>query len=447
MNTVKVDFSEKTGKIKPLHGVCCAPYSNNLGSEQRVIDTMFKEAHIPYCRLHDCCYPYGVGKYVDVPNIFPDFDADENDPANYNFYFTDEYIGAIQAAGTESYYRLGTSIDWASKKTFSVPPKDFAKWARICEHIIMHYNEGWADGFHYNLQYWEIWNEPENPPATYGKSQWTGTDEEFYAFYEVASKHLKNCFPHLKIGGYGGCGFYAITRENVHPTRHDFITFFINFLKMVKEKECPLDFYSWHIYSADEKELLTHAKYVRETLDAYGFKDTESHLNEWNIHAEGSGYLEKHTIEGASFNAAVLCMLQNEKYVDMAHYYAFSYESSYNGFFNRNDFSVDVPWYAFVAFGELYRLGDACKVKATGEGIYAAAAENGDEQCIMIANYKCDDDALPLVMKNAYPEKMADILYITERHRLEPVFGYVTAKENTLSLRLPRQSVVLIRIR
>lgn len=113
-------------------------------------------------------------------------------------------IGAIQKAGTESYYRLGTSIDWASKKTFSVPPKDFAKWARICEHIIMHYNEGWADGFRYNLQYWEIWNEPENPPATYGKSQWTGTDEEFYAFYEVASKHLKKCFPHLKIGRNDG---------------------------------------------------------------------------------------------------------------------------------------------------------------------------------------------------------------------------------------------------
>ncbi|MBI4578450.1 MAG: hypothetical protein HY718_02035 [Planctomycetes bacterium] len=38
--------------------------------------------------------------------------------------------------------------------------KDFAKWAKICVNIIRHYNEGWADGFHYNIRYWEIWNEP-----------------------------------------------------------------------------------------------------------------------------------------------------------------------------------------------------------------------------------------------------------------------------------------------
>ena len=42
------------------------------------------------------------------------------------------------------------------------PPKDYAKWARICEHIITHYTEGWADGFNYKITYWEIWNEPEN---------------------------------------------------------------------------------------------------------------------------------------------------------------------------------------------------------------------------------------------------------------------------------------------
>ena len=40
-------------------------------------------------------------------------------------------------------------------------PKDFKKWAVICEHIIRHYTEGWADGFFYDMPYWEIWNEPD----------------------------------------------------------------------------------------------------------------------------------------------------------------------------------------------------------------------------------------------------------------------------------------------
>ena len=47
------------------------------------------------------------------------------------------------------------------KPYHTFPPKDPEKWARICEHIIRHYTEGWADGYHYNIRYWEIWNEPE----------------------------------------------------------------------------------------------------------------------------------------------------------------------------------------------------------------------------------------------------------------------------------------------
>ena len=73
------------------------------------------------------------------------------------------------------------------------PPKDFGKWARICEHIIRHYNEGWANGFHFGIVYWEIWNEPDN--GLPGENQmWTGTDEEYFALYDVTAKHLKKCF-------------------------------------------------------------------------------------------------------------------------------------------------------------------------------------------------------------------------------------------------------------
>lgn len=41
-----------------------------------------------------------------------------------------------------------------------IPPRDHDQWADICIHIIRHYNEGWANGFHLNLDYWHIWEEP-----------------------------------------------------------------------------------------------------------------------------------------------------------------------------------------------------------------------------------------------------------------------------------------------
>jgi hypothetical protein len=445
MNQVYADFERVTGRVKPLHGVCCAPYSSGLGPNQRHIDTFFKEGNIPYCRLHDCCGTYGGSYFVDISNVFPNFDADENDPASYDFYYTDEYIGAIQKAGCETYYRLGETIEWGSKKYTSNPPKDFAKWARICEHIIMHYNEGWADGYHYNLTYWEIWNEPENPGNAWGRSQWTGTKEEFFELYKITSKHLRICFPNIKIGGYGSCGFYAVTRQESREYFQKFVTWFLDFLVFVKENECPLDFYSWHIYTGDEKELLAHAKYIRETLDEYGFTETESHLNEWNVQAEGAGFKEKHTLEGAGFNAAVLCMLQNTDYVDMAMYYCFSLAGKYNGFLDQNDGSVCPSWYPYVAFGNLYRLGNAVEISYEGN-VYAAAAKNEDQYGIMVVNYSGEEEETLIHIKGISDTKTAQVLFVDDRHNLEEVFSFTIGKESDVKIRLPKQTVVYIKI-
>ena len=139
------------GKIKELNGVNCAPYWCGYKDNQVEIKQLFGYCGVTRSRLHDVNGPYGGTYYVDVPNIFRDFGADENDENSYDFYYTDEYITALVNAGVQIVYRLGVTIEWGSKKYACNPPKDFAKWARICEHIIMHYNKGWANGFNYGI--------------------------------------------------------------------------------------------------------------------------------------------------------------------------------------------------------------------------------------------------------------------------------------------------------
>ena len=179
MNTVKVDFSKIIGKIKPMHAI------NNMPTVP--YDTMglyntYSDAHIPYARLHDTGGCFGGTHYVDIENIFPHFDADETDPASYDFAFTDKLLRAMAEAGVKPFYRLGCTIENYSfiKPYHTFPPKDFAKWARICEHVIMHYNEGWANGFHYGIEYWEIWNEPDNEPNPELNPMWRGSKEQYY---------------------------------------------------------------------------------------------------------------------------------------------------------------------------------------------------------------------------------------------------------------------------
>ncbi len=443
-NNILIKFDNAVGRIKPLNGVCCAPYSIFGGKDQWFIREYIKEGNIPYCRTHDCCGGYGGSYFVDITNIFRDFDADENDPASYDFHYSDEYIEAVQNAGCETYYRLGETIEWGSKKYRTNKPADFAKWARICEHIIMHYNYGWADGFNFGITYWEIWNEPENPGNVNGPSMWGGTKEEFFELYEVSSKYLKAKFPEIKIGGYGSCGFYPITREGMPDTHKAFVTYFTDFLDMVKKTGSPLDFYSWHIYTHSEKELLTHAKYVREMLDEKGFSETEAHLNEWNIGDEGTGFADKHSMVGGSFLAAVMCMLQNTNYVDKAMYYCFSLNGIYDGFIDQNDRHTSPAWYPFAAFGKLAELGEAVESNSDLDGVYTLAAKNDDKKLILVSNYRSEENKVTIKTDS---QGKAEVMIIDATFQ-----GFGSAKTETLDsaadfeIDLPKNTVALIKI-
>ena len=259
MATVKIDLNKTVKRMKPMHGGGQPPSPTGAGMYHYLT-----EAGIPFSRLHDVGGAFGSNRFVDIPNIFRDFDADENDPKNYDFTFTDLLITNLVNAGIEPYYRLGVTIENQAlvKPYYTVPPKDYRKWARICEHIIMHYTEGWADGFNYNIRYWEIWNEPE----VQNKMMWNGTPEEFYELYAVAATHLKSRFPHLKIGGYASCGFYAIAPVDyidpttqlmgtIPPNAHEqsLMDFFYGFFAYIKEHNVPIDFFSWHNYAGVDR--------------------------------------------------------------------------------------------------------------------------------------------------------------------------------------------------
>lgn len=119
---------------------------------------------------------------------------------------------------------MGESIDHYPKKLYVNPPKFPEKWAKICEHIISHYNEGWANVFYLKIECWEIWNEPDND------KMWTGTKEEFFELYRVTANRLKKRFGNkIKVGACGFSGFYMLNRENpsewfktLVPYMHDF---------------------------------------------------------------------------------------------------------------------------------------------------------------------------------------------------------------------------------
>lgn len=382
MKVVEFDLDKICGKIKVMNAVNNGPLKSGK-TQTRSNFHYYKEAKIPYARNHDATLWPAVGGHhiVDIHGVFPDFSKDPYDPASYDFLLTDRYLEATIDAGSEIFYRLGESIEHWEKKYDILPPEDPYKWAVICEHIIKHYTEGWNDGYYHKIEYWEIWNEPDCKD----NSMWVGTQQQFFDLYEITATHLKNKFPHLKIGG-----------PAISQSAFGDLEWAGEFMEYMSKRAVPLDFFSWHIYTSSIEEILRIAKDIREMLDKTGYTNTESILNEWN-------YLRDWTdnfvysieqiigIKGAAFEAAVMCASQNSS-IDMLMYYD-ARLSEFNGLF---DFYTSRPikgYYPIKMFSRLYELGNQIECKNCMDDIYVLGAVNGDDAAFMIARYE-DDDAV-----------------------------------------------------
>ena len=431
--SITVDFSQVTGPVKPEHGVGQPPLTGMPNCAPMM--SYLKHAGVPFSRLHDVGGRFGGSVYVDIPNLFRDFDADETMPENYDFAFTDCLMLELEKHGVEPYFRLGVTIEnYPHVRRYRIdPPKDFAKWARICEQVIRHYTEGWADGFKMKIRYWEIWNEPDSKPDPERSMMWHAPFSEYCRLYDVASKHLKAKFPHLKIGGYAACGFYHLTRKDVQTeddrTRFPhYVKCFDEFLAYVEEHRCPLDFFSWHCYDSVPSAMV-HMKYVRDKLDAAGFTGTESSLNEWLTPAQTPSLAQAVQI------AAMMIACQNGSVDNAMVYDARSTGGRYGPIFNPETGKPYAAYWSLKAFNELYVRKNAVKCVCTDKDVYAAAAELEGDGALLVAN--CGREDVELVLKTDNRE-------IVSCRMIDTVFTYQDAP---VPKRLPTNSVCLLTFR
>ena len=388
MTTLSFDLTRDDGKFKPLNATNGGPWHNRrAGDANRSNLKDYKAARIPYSRNNDSWYYsiYGGPYSHDVTAIFRNFDADVNDPASYDFTCTDESILTTLDAGTETFFRLGESIEHRIKKYTTVPPKDFQKWAEICEHIIRHYNEGWADGYHLGIKYWEIWNEADlDSDDNLHKGTWGGTKAQFFEMYRIAAKHLKSCFPELKIGG---------------PALSGYIKWADDFLREMKENDVPIDFFSWHMYCSEPSEMMKQAKTIRDMLDKHGYGNCETILDERNYlkgwHNEEFRYtiMAIHGIKSAAFSMACISEAQRTHDIDMMMYYD-TIPNAWNGVFDMYSFAPLKGYYPLYWYGKFYDMEAYVRCETSAEGLYTLCGrdKNGKVLCV-VTNYSDDDNA------------------------------------------------------
>ncbi|MFA5204409.1 MAG: hypothetical protein WC708_08390 [Lentisphaeria bacterium] len=429
-----VDPKIRLGRVKPLHGVNNGPLT--FGSAMDA-SAHYRELQIPWVRIHDPNWPHP--REVDIPQIFPNEDADPADPASYDFRRTDTYIQSILATGAKIVYRLGTSIEHTKIKYFTHPPKDFARWAQVCTGIINHYNHGWANGFHYGITHWEIWNEPDIGPL-----MWSGTPEQYFALYAAAARAIKKCDPAVNVGGF------AVSWVKSPMTTA--------FLEYCRKHRLPLDFFTWHCYAAAPGAIERDARLVRSLLDQYGFTHSESHLNEWNLyHCAGpfsfaNAQLRKTVFDaqkneiGASFSASVLMRLQDAA-VDVTNYYDGQPTSLYCGLFD----SYGLPqktYRTFLAFRELVNY--PVRIKATsvnGIDTLAACDARRKKVAVLLSKFGGPWVDHTVVVKNLPADiRHYELCLIDADHQLEAVQSGMIGPDGKITIRLMEYAVALLRL-
>ena len=395
MNKITVDLSKRIGKIKPLHCVNNGPACNSNTVKENSNFYLYKELGIPYARNHDAsfCSKYGLEHTVDIVAIFPNFDADPYDPESYDFTCTDDYIATTEEAGTHHFYRLGHRIEHEVKKYGTLPPKDFKKWAIICEHVIRHYTEGWADGFYYDMPYWEIWNEPNI------KLCWGGSAEEFYKLFRITLDHLKTTFPHLKIGGpafASGIGGSRMAPE----ARAKKVTWARGLFESIGE--IKPDFISWHVYFWHISDMLDFSENIHNIMVEYGLGDKESILNEWNYVREScwapkwnSYMIDIRTGNGpkcSAFTCAAMLAAQHST-IDMMMLYDARPATSWCSLFKPYQITKPLKsYYSLWFFNKLYRAENEVEAAVEGDDIYALAASDDKTSWVMLTHYNDDDE-------------------------------------------------------
>jgi hypothetical protein len=386
---LQVDAAKVVGVMRSFQGVNGQPTPVIAGLPNLI--RQYETMRVQLVRTHDFMGPTDVDAKFDFTNsdlawlipdekqragiveaanrsaIFPDSNADPEKPGSYNFAPTDKVLADIHASGAAIFFRVGRS--WGSD---AKPPADFDKYADAVKHIAMHYNQGWANGFHYHIEYWEFWNEPDS-------IFWSSTPEPFYQLYEKTARAIKSIDPSLKVGGVG-----LADSKHTSPFREGFLDY-------CAAHQVPLDFYSWHTYareSEDPYDGVRLARSFRSLLDKHGFPKAESILSEWNLSWDFTTQ-EADELRGAhnaAFIGAVLSYLQDAP-LDAAMFYRG--DAAWMGLFDSQGNYYKTA-YAFKAMGQMLDTPRRLAIAGADTiGFAAVAGRSADDRTvqIFISNY------------------------------------------------------------
>ncbi len=263
------------GVVSALNSVQGGPAPLNDGDAD--LTDLYKQAGIPMVRV-----PVGDGPDYSLAGIFPDADADPDDPNSYDFENIDRVIEAIFNANAtplwEATYDIGDTDRWEGCSHSGSAVHDPDKWSLVIKHVLMHFNEGWADGHEWNVLHVEFINEPFKS-GVYMRELYQDCWAAYQALAEAVTSYNAEYGREVKV--YGFANPVEVLDKPVDFT--DDLWLMQDFLSFVAAGGIQLDGYTFHAYK-DPEDQRTAALVIKSYLDDAGFSTIPIWATEWNSH-------------------------------------------------------------------------------------------------------------------------------------------------------------------
>jgi len=345
--SISINYTSVVGQGKKMTGVNTGPASIISGTTENCLQEIGTEV----VRTHDYhgpCDYYGYTSFFNYFNQTFDYNFKSHLTSGYNWGTTDTKIAGIVNANLQPFFRVGISFPGASGPSPASPmPKDqdginFTTFAGIAKRTAMHYTDGWNNGFHYTIPYWEVWNEPNNAAS------WAiNSSSDYYKLYHQTVDSLKAFNSNLKVGGPGAAKSAFFTGGIHFTINPEYVS---NFMSYCQTNTLPLDFYSFHMY---DKKNPYNIRILTDTLayylNQYGFTNTELIISETNINGY-SGY--ENSAKGCSNLASQLISTVGSRLSKFIWYRGVDLNPLCNAD-NGNTPSLTLNGYAYKFFNEL----------------------------------------------------------------------------------------------
>jgi len=271
--TVRVDFRQTQGPFVRMSGVQGSPYPMAPGDVDH--SQAFRDHHLQLCRFPQDCPP----NRLTLSGIFPDEEADPEDPKSYRFEQIDRHILAARKAGCQilwqASYDIGQSDSWKGLNLGGRAPRNMARWCRVVHRCLEHFNNGWAQGHRGCVSYVEFVNEPD------GLGGFTGAERKrlgpcFVQFLRAIKKY-NQIHPDTPVQAVGPGVPLSWDQWQTYqlPTQR--------LLEMLKNNQVELPIFSFHTYGEDTSPGANQklARAFRQLLDAHGMQSTRLWNTEW----------------------------------------------------------------------------------------------------------------------------------------------------------------------